>query len=150
MKQEGFEFIPDEEVPEEFPRVKHWLNAEMFERDVEHPSGESMTVPDQSMSMREILSRFARGLPINAGLRTNAHYDEFAEFPDTSNMDLADVQALRYQYEQELHEVNKRIREKKEKESAEKRRKLNEEMFERMKKEKEVQDDQKAKNVSGK
>lgn len=150
MKEEKFEFIDDNDVINEFPRVKNWLNANMFEKDYETPEGESMTVPDQTMSMREIISRYARGLPINASMRQDAYYDEFGEFPDTSNMDLAEVQALRLQYENELRDVNKRIREEKEKKAAVDRKKANEELYNRIKKEKEFENDQKTANVPGK
>lgn len=150
MKEEKFEFIDDNDVAMEFPRVKNWLNANMFDKDYETPKGESMTVPDQTMSMREIISRYARGLPINASMRQDAYYDEFGEFPDTSNMDLAEVQALRLQYENELRDVNKRIREEKEKKAADDRKKANDVIYERIKKEKELENDKKAADVPGK
>lgn len=150
MKEEKFEFIDDNDVAMEFPRVKNWLNANMFGKDYETPKGESMTVPDQTMSMREIISRYARGLPINASMRQDAYYDEFGEFPDTSNMDLAEVQALRLEYENELRDVNKRIREEKEKKAAADRKKANDVIYERIKKEKELENDKKAADVPGK
>lgn len=109
MKHENYEFIADEEIAYEFPRVKNWLNAYLFPKDYEVPYGESETVPDQSMSMREILSRYARGLPVSAGMREDAYYDEDSQFPDTKGMDLAELQELRMQYSEELNQVKRRI-----------------------------------------
>lgn len=109
MKHENYEFIADESIADEFPRVKNWLNAHLFPKDYQVPYGESETVPDQSMSMREIISRYARGLPVNTGMRTDAYYDEGSDFPDTTGMDLAELQELRMKYNEELNEIKRRI-----------------------------------------
>lgn len=57
------------------------------------PEGEvnnepSMTIPDQTMSMREILQRFARGLPVDVKVPIYDGEDDY--FPDLSKMDLVD------------------------------------------------------------
>lgn len=60
------------------------------------PTGEinnepSLTVPDQSLTVSEILSRFTRGLPVS-GARIPI-YDVDDDMPDPRTMDLADRQS---------------------------------------------------------
>lgn len=51
---------------------------EMFPNDMEHPTGPSLTVPDQSMSLNEMLRRHAAGTaPANA---QNPLYEDEANF----------------------------------------------------------------------
>lgn len=57
----------------------------------EQPKGEvntlpSMTVPDQSMSIQEIVRRYASGLPLG-GERVPFYMDEDTDLPDLSKMD---------------------------------------------------------------
>jgi len=55
----------------------------------------SLTVPDQTMSIRTILDRYAQGLPIQ-GQQPNPFYDtdEISEGIDIRKMDLVDMQQL--------------------------------------------------------
>lgn len=56
----------------------------------------SMTIPDQTMSIREILTRYARGLPLGGG--QDVYYDEEDEMPDIRTMDLTDIADMRDEY----------------------------------------------------
>lgn len=63
----------------------------------------SMTVPDQTMSLREIVRRYAAGLPIN-GVKIPL-YDENPEddvLPDPRTLDLAEREEMALQYAEEL------------------------------------------------
>lgn len=63
----------------------------------------SKTVPDQTMSLRELIKRFAQGLPINAA--KVPLYDDDPEnndLPDPSRLDLAEREELALQYADEL------------------------------------------------
>lgn len=52
--------------------------------------GPSLTVPDQTMSLREILSRHSRGLPIS-GVKVNPEYHgDTEDLVDFRTMDLAE------------------------------------------------------------
>lgn len=72
--------------------------------DAETFTQESMTIPDQSMTLREILTRHAQGLPLSDNGRV-AFYDyddpdltdidSAVELENYKNMDLADQQAFR-------------------------------------------------------
>lgn len=56
----------------------------------EKPYGPSMAVPDQSMTVQEILKRYARGLPLG-GAKVPTYEDEELEgMPDVKHMDLAE------------------------------------------------------------
>lgn len=71
----------------------------------------SMTVPDQTMSMRELLTRFANGLPID-GDNSEAFYDddENSLGINLRTLDLVDQQNLR-EYAENLIEAERQKRE---------------------------------------
>lgn len=78
--------------------VKNNLNAPAFPVPGEINNGKSETVPDMSMSIREIMDRYQRGLPLG-GAKVPI-YDPEDEFPDINTLDYADREAL-----QELHKA---------------------------------------------
>lgn len=88
------------------PRVKNSLNANEFEKTYEKGGGISMTVPDQSMSLKEILDRFARGLPVT-GARVPM-YDEEDDMPDIRTLDLAERQEYAEHFKRELTDIHQR------------------------------------------
>lgn len=73
-------------------KVKNWLNAHEFPKEYETNNLPSLTVPDQTMSIREIMDRFARGLPLD--VRVPIYEGEESEFPDVNRLDLAEIQEL--------------------------------------------------------
>lgn len=69
----------------------------------------SMTIPDQTLSIREILARYSRGLPIdNTKVPIYDGEDEF--YPDPKTLDLADRQAMRESVNQEIYELSKKVK----------------------------------------
>lgn len=81
--------------------------------------GPSQTVPDQTMSIRELIDRFARGLPLGSGQIPLYEGDE--EFnPDMKTLDLAEQQELVEQRAEELRELKIKLDEgrKKQRERA--------------------------------
>jgi hypothetical protein len=64
----------------------------------------SLTVPDQAMSIKQIMERFARGLPVEQFKPIyDDNIDEDSEFlPDPRTMDLADRQAFKEQIQHEF------------------------------------------------
>lgn len=66
----------------------------------------SKTVPDQTMSMREIFERHVRGLPIE-GVRVPV-YDENDDMPDPRTLDLADRQRIAEEAREEIADIKKR------------------------------------------
>jgi len=47
-------------------KIKTPLTAKYFPKNYEKPYGVSLTVPDQTMSLKDILNRYAHGIPMNA------------------------------------------------------------------------------------
>lgn len=54
----------------------------------------SATIPEDSMSLREMLDRYARGLPLPES-RLQPYYNEREILPPINSMDLADLQTLK-------------------------------------------------------
>lgn len=94
--------------------VKHYFNRHLFPYHGKEFTIPSETIPDQSMSIREILDRYARGLPLEA--RTpiwDDNADENDVVPDPRTMDLSERQEFAQQAKQELEEIKSKIAEKK-------------------------------------
>lgn len=87
-------------------KIKNSLNANQFEKRYKKFTMPSLTVPDQSMSIRTILERYSRGLPV--GGRLDIYYDEEDTLPDIKTLDLADRQELAETYENEINEIKSR------------------------------------------
>lgn len=90
-------------------KVKNMFSADLFEKNYETNDEPSLTVPDQTMSIKEILTRFASGLPI--GGQKEPLYDESESeeyLPDPRYMDLADRQEYAEMYKQEFQEIKAR------------------------------------------
>lgn len=81
----------------------------------------SQTIPNEAMSIREILVRYSRGMPIDTRVPI---YDEENDLGSLNprKMDLADIQELREQYTAELAEIKQR-----QKENEDKKKKQDEE-----------------------
>jgi hypothetical protein len=87
-------------------RVKNMLNANTFEKKYKIFTQPSLTVPDQSMSIKTILERHSRGLPV--GGRLDEYYDEEDTLPNPLTLDLAERQELADLYTQEIKEIKSR------------------------------------------
>lgn len=77
----------------------------------ENNDGVSLTVPDQAMSMREILDRFARGIPFEAGkVPIWSEEDDLDESTpiDFNRLDLAEKEAIGIEVGRTLREHKKR------------------------------------------
>jgi hypothetical protein len=86
--------------------IKNSLNAKDFPKNYRITKTPSITVPDQTMSIRTILERHSRGLPI--GGRLDEYYDGDNDLPDPRTLDLAERQELADLYKQEINEINSR------------------------------------------
>lgn len=87
--------------------IKHSMNANTFPKKYEKNYGQSMTIPDQTMSIRTILDRHSRGLPID-GIKTPIYDGEDNDLPDWRRLDLAERQELSYLYKQEIQDIKSR------------------------------------------
>jgi hypothetical protein len=87
-------------------KIKNSLNANEFAKNYKKFTLPSLTVPDQTMSIRTILERYARGLPV--GGRLDEYYDEDNDLPDPRTLDLAERQELAELYTNEINEIKSR------------------------------------------
>jgi len=91
-------------------KVKNSLNANLFDKNYQMFTEPSQTIPDQSMSIKTILERYARGLPV--GGRLDEYYDEEDDLPNPLTLDLAERQELEEIYKFELNEIQNKSRKK--------------------------------------
>lgn len=80
--------------------------------DDEEMSQELITVPDQTLSIREILNRFTRGLPITGAkvpiFSDNDDSIDDPSFPDLATLDISERQQYMEDYAQQLNEIRQR------------------------------------------
>lgn len=113
---------------------KNWNTIYQPHQTIEETNKKpSLVVPNEAMSIREILIRYSRGLPIDSKVPM---YDEENLLPDVKYMDLADLQTMRENIAAEIEQKKQQIKnqqdelnEKKQQQKAEQIRKLREELF---------------------
>ena len=54
----------------------------------------SLTVPDQSLTLRQLLTNYTRGQDLPLSNKTPAFFDDTTFIPDIKKMDLVDIQEL--------------------------------------------------------
>lgn len=90
-----------------YSRVKNSLNAVLFDKKYEDYAGVvSETVPDQSMSIKEILLRYSKGLPLGGG--KVPMWDEEDDFPDPKTLDLSELEDMRIEAEETIKSYSDR------------------------------------------
>lgn len=87
------------------PLIKTSMNASEFPKNYEEITEPSLTIPDQTLTIREILDRYARGLSID-GVK-NPLFDDEDFLPDPRTLDLEERYQLAQQFEQELSDMKK-------------------------------------------
>jgi len=83
------------------------MNSNEFDKNYEKNYKPSMTIPDQTLSIRQILERHSHGLPIE-GWREPIWDGEDNDLPDIRTLDLAERQELAHLYEQELKQYQQK------------------------------------------
>ncbi|AXH74465.1 MAG: hypothetical protein [Microviridae sp.] len=92
---------------DELPRIKTQMNAHLFEKVYEKNAGMSMTIPDQHLTVAEMVRRHRQGLPIDQS--KGAQYLGGEPVPNINEMDLVDRQAYIDQVADALVDVRARI-----------------------------------------
>ena len=95
-------------------KIKNSGNALDFPYKGEVNNQPSETVPDQTMTMREILTRYAKGQSID-GVKTPLWEEGEGYARDPETLDLAEREELATQAREELQQINDRIKSSKEK-----------------------------------
>lgn len=103
------EFLALSEPPENIPISDIYPNPPIIKKrymGINYAKGEinnepSQTIPDEAMTIKEIMNRFTRGLPL--GGSNEPVYDGDEDFvPDFSRMDLAERQEWTEAHKEEL------------------------------------------------
>lgn len=90
-------------------KIKNFMNYEEFEKDHEKDFEPSQTIPDQTMSIRELVRRYASGLPLG-GSREPIYEGEEGDGIDPRRLDLAERQEIEIAARQELAEIESRLK----------------------------------------
>lgn len=91
-------------------RIRHYLNRQNHSKKGEIFKEPSLTMPDMSMSVNEILIRFSQGKPLS--LSQNLVYTEDEWTPDVRTMDLSQIQELQEQNTEYILRTQREIEEK--------------------------------------
>ena len=87
-------------------RVKNSLNYDYTLEQDEVNTLPSMTIPDQTMSIRTIVERYTRGLPVTGF--TPVYDGEEYFMPDPKTLDLVERQEMAEQIKQEVESLKSR------------------------------------------
>lgn len=101
-------------------KVKNYMNRENFPKKYKAFTMPSETIPDQTMSMREILDRHARGLEVPTNIpifEKEADIDDI--MPDPRTMDISERQEYVRQAKEELNQIKEKLNKKTKKPVAE-------------------------------
>lgn len=83
------------------------MNYKQFEGEVNNQK--SLTIPDQAMSVKEILSRYSRGLNVNGFTPIYEDVETTDDYmPDPRILDLAERQEYAEIFSQEYNEIQNR------------------------------------------
>lgn len=91
-------------------KIKNMLNADEFVYEGQINNEVSMTIPDQSMTLRELMIRYAKGLPLE-GIRTPIWEGEEGYEVDPKTLDLAELEQLANKAREELKDIEERVKE---------------------------------------
>jgi hypothetical protein len=117
MQTETYKQDPTTGEPEYEKRTQR--GGDLRYDDMEHPTGESCTVPDENMSVREILERYSRGQKID-GLGRQGVFDDTDDFDaydqeKLKNEDLFDLEMEKQKLSEAISEFQKTLSSSKQK-----------------------------------
>lgn len=93
-------------------RIKNQLNAFHFLEDGELNDLPHLTVPDRTLSIREIVDRYQRGSML-PGLSKEEIWDEEEELPDPTRLDISEREELKASMLEELSTLKSKYNGKK-------------------------------------
>lgn len=103
--------------------IKNTGNAKDFPYKGEVNNQPSQTIPDQTMTMREILIRYAKGQPID-GTKTPLWEEGEGYAKDPETLDLAEREELATQAREELQQIEQRVKASRQKFDAKNKHKI--------------------------
>ncbi|AXH76412.1 MAG: hypothetical protein [Microviridae sp.] len=72
-------------------KIYSWANPRPSQ--TKNKQGYSIVSPDQTLSLRQIMDRYSRGMPLTGTIKNPLYYN--GEFPDIAGLDLTEIQALK-------------------------------------------------------
>lgn len=87
-------------------KVKNSLNYNEFNKDHEVNNLPSLTIPDQNLSIRQIIDRYTRGLPVTGF--TPIYEGEDYDLPDPRTLDLVERQEMAERIKEEVASIKSR------------------------------------------
>lgn len=91
-----------------------WNGIEGENRFEPVSSKPSETIPDQSMSVDELMKRYASGLPLG-GERVPIYHGEDEFLPNEKTLDLSEIEDLKIANQEKIDSMQKELSEKKQK-----------------------------------
>ena len=67
------------------------------------------TIPDDSLTLREILTRYAKGAPLSVHEYNPVYHGEDVFLPDLSKMDLSEIEAFKSEIELNLSDTKQKF-----------------------------------------
>jgi hypothetical protein len=104
--------VQEKPVPHPDQLVKTPYNADYFPKYREVYFSPSKTVPDQTMSLRTLIDRHTRGLPITGNAKEPLYHGDEEELPDLKKMDLSEIAELREANRQEIEDLQNELNKK--------------------------------------
>lgn len=74
--------------------------------------GPSVTIPDQTLDVRTLMERHARGMPLDMGVRKPLWYN--GEFPDIQKMDISEIAEMKRQVAADVQKMKEDLNRKEE------------------------------------
>jgi len=100
-------------------KVFNSLNAHEREDSSKKFTQPSMTVPDQSMTVREIMDRYARGLDVGGQQNELWEDEDGSDGINPKTLDLVDLQIMKMQNEEKIQRYQNEDKKRKAKKSEE-------------------------------
>lgn len=97
-----------------------WLNYREIGPDLEKNTLPSETEPDMTLSLRELLDRYAKGLPVT--IREGIYTDTEEDDSDFDHLDIADIDDLKQDLAEKESAFQKAIRSKQQSEGYDEER----------------------------
>lgn len=95
------------------PVIRTMYNSKYFPKTYEVNTQPSLTVPDEAMTIQEIVNRYAHGMPLPAG-RVGEYFGEDSELPNNmDNLDLAEREEILREVAAERDKIIEDVRQRK-------------------------------------
>ena len=91
-------------------KVRNMFTVKEEPKNYKTFKGVSLAVPDQTMSLQEILSRYARGLNIDGEKQPIWDEEGLSMGINPKTLDLVDIQRLKAENKTEVEELSKSVR----------------------------------------